>query len=356
MLPCENSLAGRVSDIHSSAAGVRPVHHRRAVPAGRALPARRQGRHDRGPQARPLAHRRAWARCGRILADLRLQPVVEADTAGAAQLVAAVGAQGGCRDRLRRSRRRFMAWMCCERTSKTPRITPRGSTSWRRGRPRSIRRRRNLMTTFVFRVRNVPAALYKALGGFATNGVNMTKLESYMIDGEFTATQFLCDVEGHPEQPALRRALDELSFFSTEVAGARRLPDGSVPAGPGRRQLSGFKLTLAPRQEALDHGRQRRNARRLVQAVLNRPAKLNAVDHADAASTAGRDRRSRGRSSLPGGGADRGRPRLLRRPGTRPRRSCPDRTAHPICKRWPIAIIMRSCGASERPGCRSSAR
>ncbi len=60
----------------------------------------------------------------------------------------------------------------------------------------------NLMTTFVFRVRNVPAALYKALGGFATNGVNMTKLESYMIGGEFTATQFLCDVEGHPEQPA----------------------------------------------------------------------------------------------------------------------------------------------------------
>ena len=58
------------------------------------------------------------------------------------------------------------------------------------------------MTTFVFRVRNVPAALYKALGGFATNGVNMTKLESYMIGGAFTATQFLCDVEGHPEQPA----------------------------------------------------------------------------------------------------------------------------------------------------------
>jgi prephenate dehydratase len=73
------------------------------------------------------------------------------------------------------------------------------------------------MTTFVFRVRNVPAALYKALGGFATNGINMTKLESYMLGGEFTATQFLCDVEGHPEQPGLRRALEELSFFSTEV-------------------------------------------------------------------------------------------------------------------------------------------
>jgi prephenate dehydratase len=74
-----------------------------------------------------------------------------------------------------------------------------------------------VMTTFVFRVRNVPAALYKALGGFATNGVNMTKLESYMVGGHFTATQFLCDVDGHPEQPPLRRALEELQFFSTEV-------------------------------------------------------------------------------------------------------------------------------------------
>jgi prephenate dehydratase len=74
-----------------------------------------------------------------------------------------------------------------------------------------------LMTTFMFAVRNVPAALYKALGGFATNGVNMTKLESYMVGGAFTATEFMCDVEGHPEQPALRRALDELQFFSREV-------------------------------------------------------------------------------------------------------------------------------------------
>jgi prephenate dehydratase len=74
-----------------------------------------------------------------------------------------------------------------------------------------------LKTTFVFAVRNVPAALYKALGGFATNGVNMTKLESYMVDGAFTATEFLCDVEGHPEQRGLRLALEELAFFSREI-------------------------------------------------------------------------------------------------------------------------------------------
>ena len=78
-------------------------------------------------------------------------------------------------------------------------------------------------------MRNVPAALYKALGGFATNAVNMTKLESYMVEGEFTATQFLADVDGHPDDPSLALALEELSFFSREV---RIL--GVYPAHPFR--------------------------------------------------------------------------------------------------------------------------
>ena len=71
-----------------------------------------------------------------------------------------------------------------------------------------------MMTSFVFRVRNIPAALYKALGGFATNGVNMTKLESYMVGGRFSATQFYAEVEGHPEDPPVARALEELNYFS----------------------------------------------------------------------------------------------------------------------------------------------
>ncbi|GGF63980.1 prephenate dehydratase [Paracoccus acridae] len=79
------------------------------------------------------------------------------------------------------------------------------------------RRSDRMLTTFVFRVRNIPAALYKAMGGFATNGVNMTKLESYMVDGVFTATQFYADVEGHPEDPALQRALDELRYFTSSL-------------------------------------------------------------------------------------------------------------------------------------------
>ncbi len=77
------------------------------------------------------------------------------------------------------------------------------------------RRDDDMMTTFVFRVRNIPAALYKAMGGFATNGVNMTKLESYMVDGSFTATQFYADIEGHPDDPAVARALEELAYFTS---------------------------------------------------------------------------------------------------------------------------------------------
>ena len=90
-----------------------------------------------------------------------------------------------------------------------------------------------VVTTFVFRVRNVPAALYKALGGFATNGVNMTKLESYQLDGKFTATQFYADVDGHPKDPSLRLALEELQFFCAEF---RVL--GVYPASPFRQDLA----------------------------------------------------------------------------------------------------------------------
>jgi prephenate dehydratase len=86
-----------------------------------------------------------------------------------------------------------------------------------------------IVTSFVFRVRNVPAALYKVLGGFATNGVNMTKLESYMVGGHFTATQFYADVEGHPDDRPVQLALEELAFYSREVKIL-----GSYPAHPYR--------------------------------------------------------------------------------------------------------------------------
>ena len=88
------------------------------------------------------------------------------------------------------------------------------------------------LTSFVFRVRNLPAALYKAMGGFATNGVNMTKLESYMVDGQFTATQFYADIEGHPEEPRVARALEELRYFTTSCTSS-----GSIRAAGSARTL-----------------------------------------------------------------------------------------------------------------------
>jgi prephenate dehydratase len=91
-----------------------------------------------------------------------------------------------------------------------------------------------VVTTFVFRVRNIPAALYKAMGGFATNGVNMTKLESYQIGGKFFATQFYADIQGHPDEPPVARAMEELGFFSKEL---RIL--GVYPAHPFRLSQNG---------------------------------------------------------------------------------------------------------------------
>jgi prephenate dehydratase len=90
----------------------------------------------------------------------------------------------------------------------------------------------HVITTFIFRVRNVPAALYKALGGFATNGVNMTKLESYQLEGSFNATQFYADIDGHPEERNVRLALEELQFFTSSLKVL-----GVYPAHPFRKTL-----------------------------------------------------------------------------------------------------------------------
>jgi prephenate dehydratase len=95
--------------------------------------------------------------------------------------------------------------------------------------PDLTRRSDNMMTTFTFRVRNIPAALYKAMGGFATNGVNMTKLESYMVGGSFTATEFYADIEGHPQDAGVARALEELAYFTSSLQVL-----GVYPADPAR--------------------------------------------------------------------------------------------------------------------------
>jgi prephenate dehydratase len=104
------------------------------------------------------------------------------------------------------------------------------------GRETNMERRgeHGMMTTFVFEVRNIPAALYKAMGGFATNGVNMTKLESYMVDGSFTATRFYADIEGHPEDANVRLAMEELRYFTQMIEVL-----GVYPADPQRHGLTG---------------------------------------------------------------------------------------------------------------------
>ncbi len=227
MLPCENSLAGRVPDIHALlphgglfivGEHFQRVEHCLLAPPGASVATLR----------RAHSHAVALGQVRGLLRELKLTAVVEADTAGSAELVAARGGMEDCaiasalageifglqvlRRNVEDAAHNTTRFYVCA----TARTVPDAGTP-------------GLMTTFVFRVRNVPAALYKALGGFATNGVNMTKLESYMLDGHFTATQFLADVEGYPEQPALRRALEELSFFSHE---ARIL--GVYPASPLR--------------------------------------------------------------------------------------------------------------------------
>ena len=228
MLPCENSLAGRVPDIHHLlpesglfviGEAFQRVEHCLLGVSGASL----------GEVKRAHSHPVALGQVRHSLRTLGLVPVVAADTAGAAQLVAQ---WGQCEDAAVASSLaakiyglEILRANIEDATHNTTRFYVMAKQPVTRdpGEP-------NLMTTFVFRVRNVPAALYKALGGFATNGVNMTKLESYMLAGQFVATQFLCDADGHPEQPGLRRALEELSFFSSEV---RVL--GVYPAAPFRQ-------------------------------------------------------------------------------------------------------------------------
>jgi prephenate dehydratase len=227
MLPCENSLAGRVPDIHhllpDSGLFVigeqfQRVEHCLLAPHGATIAGLK----------RAHSHAVALGQVREILKELGLVAVVEADTAGAAQLVAEWGRAEDAAIASSLAAEIYGLDVLRANVEDAAHNTTRFYVMARRPiipEPDAP----DLMTTFVFRVRNVPAALYKALGGFATNGVNMTKLESYMVGGEFTATQFLCDVDGHPEQPGLQRALEELGFFSSEV---RVL--GVYPAAPFR--------------------------------------------------------------------------------------------------------------------------
>jgi prephenate dehydratase len=229
MMPTENSLAGRVPDMHillpESGLFVIGEAFQRVEHCLLAI----KGATIAGLK-RAHSHAVALGQVRGILKELNLQAVVEADTAGSAEQVAQWNNREDCAIASELAAELFGLEILRRNVEDAAHNTTRFYVMSRTASTVSPDQP-GLMTTFVFRVRNVPAALYKALGGFATNGVNMTKLESYMVGGHFTATQFLCDVEGHPEQPALRRALEELSFFSRET---RIL--GVYPAAPFRQE------------------------------------------------------------------------------------------------------------------------
>lgn len=231
MIPIDNSVAGRVADIHHLMPKANlyiigehflRVHHQLLIVPGA----------DPKGLKSVYSHVHALGQCRNVIRELGLKAVVAADTAGSARELAeardptraAIASELAAEiyglDILRRdiededhNTTRFVV-LSADPHDAEPEEAP-------------------VVTSFVFRVRNVPAALYKALGGFATNGVNMTKLESYQVEGQFSATQFFADIEGHPSERNVRLALEELEFFTSYL---RIL--GVYPASPYRAELA----------------------------------------------------------------------------------------------------------------------
>jgi prephenate dehydratase len=231
LIPVENSVAGRVSDVHVllPRSGLKIVGER-------FMPIRFELMANRGASLDGLktvmSHPMALAQCRKVIKRLKLEPHPAYDTAGAARMLAeapdpamaaiapALAAEIYGLDILlrdvedeRHNTTRFLA-MTADPNPPRPPYTEQ------------------CITAFVFRVRNVPAALYKAMGGFATNGVNMTKLESYMEGGAFSATMFYSEVEGRPEDRGLAHAIEELNFFCERFELL-----GVFPADPFRTRV-----------------------------------------------------------------------------------------------------------------------
>ena len=234
MIPIDNSVAGRVADIHHLMPASRlhiigewflPVQHQLMAPKGATLKTIKTVE----------SHVHALGQCRNIIRGLRIRPIVAADTAGAAREVAEAADVTRAALAAALAAKIYGLKILKKDVADAKHNTTRFIVLARKPKWTS-RAEKRVITTFVFQVRNIPAALYKALGGFATNGVNMTKLESYMLEGTFSATQFYADVEGHPEEPGLKLALEELAFFS-QPNSLKIL--GVYPANP-------FRDTLAP--------------------------------------------------------------------------------------------------------------
>jgi prephenate dehydratase len=203
MIPIDNSIAGRVAGLHSVGYCFLPVRNQLMAPRGATLKTIRTVE----------SHVHALGQCRRIIRKLGIRAVVAADTAGAAREVAEAGDITRAALATGLAAKIYGLQILKKDVADAKHNTTRFVVLARK--PKWANRKElHVVTTFVFEVRNIPAALYKALGGFATNGINMTKLESYMVNGSFAATQFYADVQGHPKDRALELALEELEFVS----------------------------------------------------------------------------------------------------------------------------------------------
>jgi len=217
MIPIENTIAGRVADIHHLLPDSNlfivgeyfmPIHFQLMVIPG-----------SSAEQIKTVhSHIHALDQCRNIIRERRWQGIVAGDTAGAAKEVAEE--QDMSKAALAPSLAAELYGL--EIIERNIEDSDSNVTRFVVLSPNPVEVDRDeagekIITTFVFNVRNLPASLYKAMGGFATNNVNMTKLESYQLGGKFTATQFYADIEGHPDDPNVKRALEELQYFSTKV-------------------------------------------------------------------------------------------------------------------------------------------
>ncbi len=215
MIAVENSTYGRVADVHQllpdSGLHIIGEHFVRVHINLLALPGTTLAN-----VREAMSHTVLLGQCRGFLNDRGIQPITGVDTAGSARAVAELAdpARAALASELAGEIYGLdvLARHIEDAQNNTTRflvMAPHGVLPEVSDRP--------MMTSFLFRVRNIPAALYKAMGGFATNGVNMTKLESYMTDGSFTATQFFAEVDGHPDEPGVARALEELDYFTSSL-------------------------------------------------------------------------------------------------------------------------------------------
>lgn len=233
MIPIDNIIAGRVADIHHLlpesdlhivGEHFEPVHHCLLGVKGATL----------DDLKTVYSHVHALPQCRRVISELGLEKVVHGDTAASAGKVAEMGDKTCCAIASELAAEIYGLDILKRNVEDREGNTTRFIVLAQEPSIPEFLHGHHYVTSFIFRVRNIPAALYKGLGGFATNGLNITKLESYLVDGKFTSAQFFSEVEGHPEDRPLRLALDELGFFAREFKFL-----GTYPAHPYRMEQSG---------------------------------------------------------------------------------------------------------------------